>query len=170
MKKPKSIRLTLNAAALELGVSPKTLSQETKGKGILPGEDGCFSVLQCVEAIYDDENRERVRLLKAQADAKELANKTANGEVVEIVPLAERMNVPLKAMLNVVLSSGLSTEAKDDLITQLRELFASIFDYKIKHRGALAALQKANPIDEIKRTKAPRQGESETGQASQESC
>jgi hypothetical protein len=143
MKVLKGIRWTVNNAASEFGTTARTLAGQLKEKGILPGRDGKFSTAQICEAIYDDAEKQRIRSMSEQADHRALQNAESRGELLPVDDMAERMNRPLRAMQKRICGEvELLPEVRDELLLDLKDLYASIFDPKAPTRpGAIKALK-----------------------------
>lgn len=145
MKTAKSIRWTINAAALEFGVGTKAVSHGLKAASISPGKDGKFSTVEIAEAIFDSEHKQRVRLTKEQADAKSKQNAITDREMVPVTELAKRMGVPLLAMRKRILNDeNLSKNTQTELLLDLQELYTCIFrDSELQRPGAIVAMKAA---------------------------
>src|SRR5690349_6240470 len=104
MKKHKSIRWTKVQAESEFKVSEEKLTKRLKAAGIVPGKDGCFSTVQITQALYDDSDISKAKLLNEQYESKRLENEETRKALVRVDDLAERLQVPLIAMRQLILS------------------------------------------------------------------
>lgn len=75
-KKQTAIRWTIARAASEFHVDPKTLSKKLR-KSQTAGEDGAWSTRQIAAAIFGDIERERLRNLTVDTEAKMLSKESA---------------------------------------------------------------------------------------------
>jgi hypothetical protein len=145
MKTVKPLRWTLNKAASEFAIGPKGLSSSLKAKNIRPGRDGRFSTGQIVQAIFDSEYDERLRLVREQADHKALQNQEMRSSLVDVHALAACLAKPLEAMkLRILCAYKLLDAEKDELLLDLNALWkAALTDEAPTRPGAKRALEKA---------------------------
>lgn len=76
------IRWTLEQAASEFGIGPKTLSMRVKTGGIDPESDGSFTTASICKAVFGDFQGEKLRKLREEADFYAIRNAQAKGELV----------------------------------------------------------------------------------------
>lgn len=83
-------KLSLTSAAVAFGVAKETLRRALARAEIKTGDGATFTIRQCHNALAGDVRGERARLLRAQADKQEMANRVRDGALVE-PPTAERI-------------------------------------------------------------------------------
>lgn len=115
----KVIRWTVEWAASEFGINPRTLSARLKQNGATGGDDLKFSTKQIATAIYGDLEREKIRLTSAEADAQERENKLAIGELIEVAEIQRRFAPIMVELVRIVRASALSDADQDALLSQL---------------------------------------------------
>lgn len=147
MKKHKSIRWTKVQAESEFKVSEEKLTKRLKAAGIIPGKDGCFSTVQIVQAIYNDSDIYKAKLIKEQYEGQVLKNDEARGKVIEVEELKERMEVPIIAVRQLILSeTQLTPEAKEEILLNLQNLFAAIFGGRLTRPESAKAFAAAKKL------------------------
>lgn len=120
-KSHKSERWNLNRAAQEFDINQRTLSKRFKTCGIESGADGKWSTKEVCAAVFGDIDGERLRLVRAQADEKEISNAEQRGELVRFKDLLELAHRGLAAMTATVMGmTHLTIEDRESIINQLR--------------------------------------------------
>jgi len=122
MKKVNSIRWSVESAAPEFGVSPKTLSGRIKTRGVVTGDDGKFSTKDICRAVFSDLQWERTRLAKEMADVAERKRKKLDGELLAVDEVRRVWSEVIIYMRQVVAQSALSLKEK----AELRKLLAAV--------------------------------------------
>lgn len=118
----KTIRWTLELAASEFGLNPRTLAQRIKRAGVLPGEDKRFSTSDIAASIYDDYERQRTRKTKEEADDIALKNAASRGDLVDKQDFLKRLEPVCVAMKQRVMQCSMSDAEKDGLLADLAKL------------------------------------------------
>lgn len=77
----KSLRWTVERAALEFGIDRKTLTKRIAARGITPGDDGHFSTREICGAAFSDGEVARAALAVSQTENYDLKNKALAGEL-----------------------------------------------------------------------------------------
>ncbi len=126
MKKTRPVRWNRNSASTEFNISPKTLSKRLRWNGILPGPDGCFSTAEICRAVYGDLDGEKLRLVREQANERELKNEQTRGRLVDADDFRQLLTRGFSSMLSVINSANLEREDKDKLINALRDAGESV--------------------------------------------
>ncbi len=120
MAKPfKRIMWTLERAASEFNINPRTLSARMKQAGIEYKPGSGWTTLQVVRGIYNDLESERIRKTRAEADQVELQNAEAQGRLVDIEEFAKRWESKLVNMVRIIRSSKLTDAEQDDILRGL---------------------------------------------------
>ena len=122
MKSAKSIRWTLNRAALEFGCDPKTVAKGIRARGTLPGPDGKFSTVEIHSALCGDKDREQVRKLKEEADGLALANATRRGELMEVEDFLRAFEPAVIQMKSRILASSLTATEQDAVLNDMSRI------------------------------------------------
>ncbi len=121
MANQKQIRWTIEEAATEFNINPRTLSKRCKVGSIEAGKDRKFSTAQICAAVFGDIEGERLRLTRAQADEKELSNAETRKELVRFSDLLEIAHRALSAMTSTVMGmTHITVEDREAIIKQLR--------------------------------------------------
>ena len=116
-----AIRWTLEVAASEFSINPRTLAKRCKVGSIEVGKDGKFSTMQICSAVFGDIDSERLRLTKEQADEKALANSQSRGELVNYEAALEILRRAHSAITSTILGmTHLTIEDRETIINQVR--------------------------------------------------
>lgn len=141
----KPIRWTLEAAASEFGINPRTLSARARAAELIPGQDSRFSTKEICRAVFGDIAGEKLRLVKEQADKTALENSQTRGELVSGVEMQLIVERGLTAMVEAVKSaSNLEHEDKTKIINHLRQCGESVV--KSASRSGNAAALHGEPV------------------------
>jgi hypothetical protein len=93
------LRLKLTRWAKELGFDPKTVGQRLRVAGHVVAKDKLYHLREVVAAVYGDEQAERNRNLKLDADRKEREEREAKGQLIDRAlaekQIAELYTLPL---------------------------------------------------------------------------
>jgi len=116
------VRWTIEGAASEFGLNPRTVAQRVKGAGVLAGSDGLFSSVDIHRAIWGDLDRERLRKVTEEADDLAIANTTARDELVDKADFLKRFEPIYAAMRQKVMGSSMTDAEKDGLLGELTKL------------------------------------------------
>jgi hypothetical protein len=116
------IRWTIEHAASEFSINPRTLAGRIKTHSILPGDDGKFSTNQICSAVYDEYERERTRKTKEEADTAALANAETRGRLIDKQDFMKRYEPIWASMRSTILNWQLADRDKDALMSELAKL------------------------------------------------
>ena len=120
-RKRKAIRWTLEVAASEFNINPRTLAKRCKAISVEFGMDRKMSTSQVCSAVFGDIDSERLRLTKEQADEKALSNAEQRRELVKFSEVLEVAHRGLSAMTSTVMGlTHLTVEDREAIINQLR--------------------------------------------------
>lgn len=120
MSKPlQQIRWTMEQAAAEFGLNPRTLSARIKQLSIVPGTDSKFSTKEMARAVFGDLEMERIRKTSAEADQIEMENKEARGDLVNVEEFCKDYDRVLLGMKRIIKSSKLPEADQDDILVEL---------------------------------------------------
>jgi len=128
MKKPSTLRWTIQQAASEFGPAERTVKNRLNLLGFVPGEDGMFSTRQ-IHAAICDHDRNLQRKAAAEADRVELENAAVRRDLVsvhELAPIINRAITSIKAEIDSL--SYVEREDKDRLMTKCGDLWAEAFN------------------------------------------
>lgn len=117
-----SVRWTVQSAASEFGINPRTVASRLKVAGIVSGQDGLFSTVDIHRAICGDIDRERLRETREKANKLELENAVSRGELMDLQDLARRYEPIYAQIRQTIIASTLSDNDKDALLTALANL------------------------------------------------
>ena len=120
------IRWTQERAAQEFDINSRTLSGRIKQRNILPGDDHCFSTLQICEAVFGLYERERIRLVSAEADNEEIEVKEKLQQLVDVDDFTNSVAPAIVEMKRVIRSSRLSDGEQDALLSELSKLVSPV--------------------------------------------
>jgi hypothetical protein len=116
-----AIRWTLEVAASEFNINPRTLAKRCKTASIEFGNDRKFSTVQICAAVFGDIEGERLRLTRAQADERELSNAAVRKELVNFSDLLSVAHRALSAMTACIMGmTHIEVEDREKIIAQLR--------------------------------------------------
>lgn len=120
----KSVRWTIRDAAVEWGVSSNSLGSKLHAIGQSPGEDNKWGTTQICKAIYGDKAYEQTRLVREQADAKQVENLIAAQQLVKIHNVISYLKgVAISIRQNIQALQSIGPEEKDDICNELAALF-----------------------------------------------
>lgn len=117
----KSIRWTIENAAAEFGINPRTLSARLKQSGTVPGDDERYSTKEIAAAVFGDLERERIRKTSAEADEIEKRNRERDGELVDVNEFAKEFDAAAVECVRIIESSPLGNADKDALRNALAD-------------------------------------------------
>lgn len=78
------IRLATYAAAREFGKNQRTFVQFANRKGLIPDENGKWSIPDCIKICFGDKDEAVLRQEVAKADKLERENRRANGDLIPV--------------------------------------------------------------------------------------
>ena len=78
------MKWSLSAAAREFGMTERTLGKALSQAHVATGRGARFTTLQIHRALAGDLQSEKIRLTRADADARETSNRVAEGELVSM--------------------------------------------------------------------------------------
>lgn len=120
---------TIEVAAAEFGVNPKTLSNRMKRYGIAPNQSGGYTTKQICEAVFGDIDNEKFRLVKEQADKIAIENKQSRRELVPAKEFGEIVNRALESIRATAMSaSNLETQDRDKILLSIRDALVGVED------------------------------------------
>jgi hypothetical protein len=122
MSRIASIRLTIETGAAEFEVNPRTLVSRIKAAGILPGDDGRFSIAQIDKAKNGNLEKERTRKMKEDADQAALQNARERRELMDVADFVRRLEPIVVAMKQRIMGSTMTDAEKDGLCKELASL------------------------------------------------
>ena len=88
MKTPTTIRWTVEIAAREFGLNPRTLTKRLTASSVTAGADGRYSTAQMVSVVFGDKSAEELRETTERADKLALANAKTRRDLIEL-PVVE---------------------------------------------------------------------------------
>lgn len=117
----KRVRWTIEEAAAEFDIAPKTLAKRLKTQGVDCGDDGKWSTLQMHRAVAGDIQGERLRETKERADKLALENSQLRGTLLNVDLLRPAFSDWATAITQKVKASHLSQAEKGALLKELRD-------------------------------------------------
>lgn len=129
MRKHEKIEWSIELAASEFDINPRTLSKRFKQLGIEPSlADGKrFSTKQVTQAVFGDIDGERLRKTKHEADLLEVELARERSQVLPTEDVLRVWSNIAIAIRQVVKGSSLSENEKNECLRQIRELQAKDF-------------------------------------------
>jgi len=126
-KKPKkqgvrAVRWSENSAAIEFGLHQVTLQKNLAAASITPGEDGCYSTQQIVQAIYGDTEHAKARKLSAEADLAELKRDRLRRALVPLHDVKRVWESHTIAQRAAVMAQDCDRRTKDKIIAAIRDI------------------------------------------------
>jgi hypothetical protein len=118
----KQIRWTIEQAAAEFNMNPRTLSKRLKHADTLPGEDGCFGTLQIAGAVFGDIEGAQLRKITAEAVDQERKNLVADGKLIDVEEFKADFAPIYVEMVRGIRSSALAEDLQDQLLANLSKL------------------------------------------------
>jgi len=116
----KPLRWTLERAGPEFGLSANSLRKALNRASVEPGEDGCYSTAQLLSGLYGLMHEERLKTQRELTRKYEIANRIAEGSVLDRDALTAGFTQLADALSNVVMSDrALSRESKADFLRNL---------------------------------------------------
>lgn len=115
------IRWTLERAASEFAINPRTLAKRVRRDSILAGPDGRWSTVDISKAIVGDVEGERLRKLKAEADLLELELEQKMGTIANLSDMELAWGNVVVALRQVIKGSNLSQSEKEACLRQIRD-------------------------------------------------
>jgi len=101
-------------------MSVNTLRKLLNQASVAPGDDGCYSTAQLLSAIYGRMHEEKLRTQQQLTKKYELANKTAEGNLLDRAALMAGFSQLADALVNVVMTDqNLTRESKEDFLHNL---------------------------------------------------
>ncbi len=116
------IRWTIEQAASEFGLNPRTVAQRVKSAGVVAGNDGRFSTFDIHRAICGDLEREKLRKLTEEADDLALGNARERKELVDKADFLKRLEPIYVAVRQKVMGSSMPDAQKDALLGDLSQI------------------------------------------------
>jgi len=116
------VRWTVEQAAAEFGLNPRTVSSRMKTAGVIPGEDGHFSTMEVHSAICGDLEKEKIRNLQKLNRDLDTGHATVIGELVDVRDFVKRYEPIYAAIRQMLLGSKLPSADVDALLAELAKL------------------------------------------------
>jgi hypothetical protein len=123
----RSIRLNIDQAAGEFDLDGKTLRRRIRAGGIVPGEDGKFSIAQICAAVFGDYRAEKTREARENADRLALENEKRRGALLDADAVYKHYEGVFVVYRAKTLASSMSDDEKEELLHELRGLKAKLF-------------------------------------------
>lgn len=122
-KKPEeALRWNLQLASREFGTNRETLERRRRAQSIEPGEDGCYSTAQIVAMVFGQTKVEADTQLAITRKAEiELGMEVTRKERLPILDHREILSTAFSNVRGIIMASRLEDQAKDDILTELRE-------------------------------------------------
>jgi hypothetical protein len=114
------IRWTQRMVAAEFGVNERTVSKKLTDARTTPGPDNKYATKDVIDALYDDIQVVRKRLLNAQADRIEFDLKVADGSKIDEQDVREMDEQIYVAIRQTVIASHLNDFEQAALLAELR--------------------------------------------------
>lgn len=118
----KPLRWSVEQAASEFPINPRTLASRLKKGGILAGDDGRWSTIQILEAVCGTLEGEKIRKTKAEADQIEMENAEAEKRLVDVTEFVNSMAPVYVEMKRLIRTSRLTDAEQDLLLTEMAKL------------------------------------------------
>lgn len=124
MKTQKRLEWTIEMAAMEFDINPRTLSKRLKQLGLEPclAEGKRFSTKQIRDAVHGDIDGERLGKTRAERELLEVELSKERGKVLVTADVLRVWTGMGYAIKQVIRGSSLSDSEKADCFRQLREL------------------------------------------------
>jgi phage terminase Nu1 subunit (DNA packaging protein) len=140
----KSIRWTLEKAAVEFGIDRKTLAKKITTKGVMAGEDGKFSTREISTAIFSDGEAARASLAISQRENFDLRNKKLAGELVDAKQCQLLWDSVIIALRQKIADAQIPDAAKQELVRDLQNI--TIDDYMANHSTSADEDDSSEPV------------------------
>jgi hypothetical protein len=128
---------SLDAASFEFAMSATTLRKLLNQASIAPGEDGCYSTTQLLSGVYGRMHEEKLRTQEQLTKKYELANRTAEGNLLDWAALMQGFSQLADALVNVVMTDrNLTRESKEDFLRNLGS-WPVILDNVVRNQSKL---------------------------------
>ena len=127
-KKPTTLRWTMERAATEFQINPRTLRQRLTAAAIAAGPDGRYSTKEIASAVFGDIQGERLRKTREEADNLALRNAEMRGELVSVTLVKQMVSEIILANKQTVLASQLEQEGKNEILANLEALGGIAWD------------------------------------------
>lgn len=115
-----ALRWTIETASREFGPDHKTLRRRLIAAEELPGEDGKYSTAQIVGVIFGELHRQKLRLVREQADKLADENKARRDDLYEAdVILYKAYPALFSAIRGKIAASKLTDNEKADILRDL---------------------------------------------------
>jgi hypothetical protein len=115
-----ALRWTIETASREFGPDHKTLRRRLVAADQLPGEDGKYSTAQIVGVIFGDLYRQKLRLVREQADKLADENQARRDDLYEADVILHQVYPALfSAIRDVIKASKLTENEKADILRDL---------------------------------------------------
>lgn len=123
MKPHSAIRWTLETAAREFEIAPRTLSKRITSSGIVGGDDLKFSTKQICAAVFGDMDGEKLRETRHRANLLEIEEKEKRQELVAAAAVEKVWRSYLVAVRQHVKNhQRIPDDLKSEILLELREI------------------------------------------------
>ena len=118
----KPARWSLNFASAEFGCARETLRTALRQAGQSSGDDECYSTRQICAALFGDLKAERTGLTRAQRESKELENKKASGQLIDVDDAIAINHKFTFAIRQKILMAPIDDKTKNSILLELQQL------------------------------------------------
>ena len=116
------VRWSVRMAAVEFGISDRTLVQRLRADDSNPGEDGRYSTRQVARAIFCDKEIEQTRKIREEADLIAKKNAEWDRRYVAVDRVRKMGEGFVVAVRQKILASHFTPEEKDEILHDLASL------------------------------------------------
>lgn len=117
------MRLNLSQASDALSMGRDTIRRKLAEMDITPDASNTYSLRDIIKAVFGDKYAEQLRKLKAEADARELANAERAGELVDFEDYSKHLESLAIHAKQLILDSKLAPGEQDAICNALAALF-----------------------------------------------
>lgn len=116
---------TVEYAAGEFGINPRTLTKNLKQNGSEPSfkSTGRFSTAQIASAVFGAKHLADLRLKNADAEAAEMRNLEAKGKLVDIDKFLAATEPIMASLKQRIMNLPIADPLKDDICSAAADLF-----------------------------------------------
>jgi hypothetical protein len=123
MKHTKPIRWTVEKAASEFNINPRTLAKRIRTDGTEPGKDGRFSTVQICAAVYGAIEAEKLRKIMIEADLLAIDKKERTRDVVPTAQVLKAWEVILVGLRQkIMFAEKLTEDEKREMLLDLQTI------------------------------------------------
>jgi hypothetical protein len=114
-----ALRWNVEKAAVEFGMTPVMLARALAAISAIPGEDGCYSTAQLIEAAFGSMHQEKLATQKEIRKRYTLENAITTAGVLNRAELAKALAAIADAMVSRVMAANVPRSVKEDLLKEL---------------------------------------------------